>query len=986
MVCALAFFILTGSGHANLLGGLHWRLIGPFRGGRALAVTGVPGTPEKFYFGAVGGGVWMSENAGRTWVPVFDKEPVASIGAIAVAPSDPNVLYVGSGEADMRADIQQGDGMYKSTDAGKTWTNIGLADTRQIGKVLVDPRDPNVVYVAALGHQYGPNEQRGVFKSTDGGKTWSKSLYKGPDVGAIDLAMDPDDPGTLFATLWNTRRPPWSVYPPSMGPGSGLFKTTDAGQSWTQVKGDGFPAQTGRIGVTISPADHNRVYAVVDSPKPTEGGVYRSDDGGYNWTHSDGENRIWGRGWYFCGITADPKNPDEVYVMNTSAYRSTDGGHSFTPFKGAPGGDDYHTLWIDPDDANRLILGSDQGVVISVDHGATWSSWYNQPIGQFYHVVTDNRFPYWVYGSQQDSGAMALPSRTIHSGISAIDFRPIDAGGESGTIAPDPEHPGLLYSSTGSRELLDTAWVQAIDPTLEHNDTHWRSNWTMPIIASPNEKGVFYTSHQRIFRTADGGASWKLISPDLTRKISTAPPNLDPATAADGAELPRRGVVYWIAPSPVASGVIWAGTDDGLVWLTGDEGVHWRNVTPPQLTPWSKVGIVDASPFDAATATIAVDRHRLDDNRPYIYRTHDRGKHWKLVVDGLPADSWVNVAREDPKCPQLLYAGTDRGVYYSPDDGSHWQSMQLNLPPASVRDIVFGGNDIVVGTHGRAIWILDDPTPLRQASGQGLKLYRPSRACAFQRAGVWGFGANDEGTPFPPEEPQGENPAWGATFDYSLPSAAPQVVLTVRDSSGKLVRRLSSSDRPARIRRRQLDIPAYWIKPTPTLGTAPGGHRFAWNMRFGADDGPIVPPGQYSLTLTALGLSQTQPLAIVRDPRLRCTDSDLRAQFDFILAVDSETTGVRAAIAKARTAIEHDSKSSARLRALIGAAPYGATGPDGATFRDTSSLSYIAGALGSVRRGSESALGAPLLGYLRAFKALRHKAHEAEAKVKRLTG
>src|SRR5579862_1995923 len=470
---------------------LHWRLIGPYRGGRAVAACGVPGQPETFLFGAVGGGVWKSENAGRTWFPIFDKVRTASIGAIEVAPSDPSVIYVGTGEADMRSDIQQGDGMYKSTDGGKTWSHIGLEDTRQIGKILIDPNNPDTVYVAALGHQYGPNAERGVFKTTDGGKTWDKVLYKDENIGAIDMDFDPGDPSVIFAALWSTRRPPWSIYPPSIGPGGGLFKSTDAGKTWTQIKGHGFAGSTGRIGVCVSPSKHDRVYACVDSPDPDSGGVFRSDDAGATWTHVGTDPRIWGRGWYFCGIACDPKDPDKVYVMNTSTYRSTDGGRTWTAIKGAPGGDDYHIMWIEPDDPNKMILGSDQGVVVSVDGAKTWSSWYNQPTAQMYHVITDNRFPYWVYGSQQDSGAMAVPSRTIHTGISSLDWRPIDAGGESGTIAPDQLHPGTLLSSTGGKEELETGLQRSIDPTLEFSDTVWRSEWTQPIAGSPIDPHVF---------------------------------------------------------------------------------------------------------------------------------------------------------------------------------------------------------------------------------------------------------------------------------------------------------------------------------------------------------------------------------------------------------------------------------------------------------------------------------------------------------------
>ena len=969
-----------------MLGGLHWRLIGPFRGGRALAVAGVPGSPEKFYFGGVGGGVWETENAGRTWTPIFDKQPVASIGWIAVAPSDPNVIYVGSGEADMRADIQQGDGMYKSTDGGRSWSHIGLEDTRQIGRVVIDPKDANVVYVAALGHQYGPNAERGVFKTTDGGKSWNKSLYKTPDIGAIDLAMDPSDSSVLYAAMWHTRRPPWSVYPPSEGPGSGLFKSTDAGATWTQITGAGFPSNPGRIGVAVSPADTKRVYAFVDTNNPKTGGIYRSDDSGATWAQTDGEPRVWGRGWYFAGITADPKAPDTVYVMNTSAYRSTDGGKSFTPFKGAPGGDDYHTLWIAPDDPTRMILGSDQGVVISVDAGRTWSSWYNQPTGQFYHIVTDNRFPYWVYGSQQDSGAMAVLSRSIHSGISLMDTRPIDAGGESGTIAPDPLHPGLLYSSTGSKEQFLTAWNQNIDPTLLRPDEHWRSEWTMPIAVSPADPHVFYTSHQKVFRTADGGASWKIISPDLTRKNNTKPPNLDAAGLADNEGLARPGVVFWLAPSPVKAKQLWAGTDDGLLWLTEDDGAHWRDVSPPGLTSWSKVALIDASHFDANTAYVAVDRHRLDDNHPYIYRTHDRGKHWRAVTNGIPSGQFVNVVREDPKQAGLLYAGTDSGIYISFDDGAHWQSFQLNLPAASVRDIVFGGNDVVVGTHGRAIWILDDLARLRQpqlASSDTIQLYAPASACLFQRAGLWGFGVNDEGTPFPPEEPQGENPAWGAYFDYFLPSVRGPVVISVKDSSGALIRQISSTDKPPTVDFKQLDIPAYWVKPEPMLSAAPGSHRYVWDLRNGAGRSTrrrgggslLVPPGRYTVTLTAGGQSASQPLTVTRDPRVPATDADLRSQFKFAMEVSAEADDVRGAIARATKLLkQHGASWPAAKRDKVKAL----------TSDKPNSLAAIATRLGAVVGATESAPAAPTTEERLAFKALRDQAAADMRELKRL--
>ena len=653
---------------------LSWRLIGPLRGGRALAVTGVPGEPDHYYFGAVDGGVWESTNAGRTWNPIFDNQDIGSIGAIAVAPSDVKTIYVGSGEADMRSDIAYGNGMYKSTDGGKTWTHIGLEDTRQIGAVVVDPRDANVVYVAALGHQYGPNAERGVFKTIDGGKTWNKVLYKDENTGAISLSMDPQHPDTVYAALWQTRRPPWNTYPPSNGPGSGLYKTTDGGKSWTQLS-NGLPAKVGRVGLAVAPSNPSRVYAQVDtSASLAQGGVYRSDDGGASWTHEAGgaaQRRIWQRGWYFSGITVDTKNPDVVYVMDTATYRSDDGGKTFNAIKGTPGGDDYHTLWINPDDPTHMVLGSDQGVVVSVDRAKTWSSWYNQPTAQLYHVIADDRFPYWVYGAQQDSGAIAVPSQSIHQNITFMDWRPIDVGGESGYIAPDPNHPGKLFGGNDATyEDLATGWEQSIDAVTAYPDNVWRQTWTLPIVVSPVDHAL-YATRQQVFRSRDDGKSWTIISPDLTGPpTEDHPANLDPATLADNSGQPRRGVVYALAPSPFDAKTLWAGTDDGRVWITRDGGTRWNNVTPPQLQPWSKVGIIEASRLDRNTAYIAIDRHRLEDYRPYIYKTNDGGAHWSAIANGIPDGSFVNVVRADTHVRGLLYAGTERGMYVSFDDGA----------------------------------------------------------------------------------------------------------------------------------------------------------------------------------------------------------------------------------------------------------------------------------------------------------------------------
>jgi photosystem II stability/assembly factor-like uncharacterized protein len=958
---------------SNLFAGLQWRNIGPLRAGRAITVTGVPGQPNKFYFGAVGGGVWVTDNAGRTWTPIGDALPVPSIGAIAVAPSDANVIYVGTGEADMRSDIQHGDGVYKSIDAGKTWTHIGLDDTRQIGRIIVDPRNAGTVYVAGLGHQYGPNAERGVFKSSDGGKTWNKVLYKDENTGAIDLAIDPSNPNVLFASLWQTRRPPWNVYPPSNGPGSALYKTIDAGATWTRITGHGFPdgtpAPLGRIGIAISPADHNRIYTTVDTNDPKTGGIYRSDDSGLTWTHTDGEGRIWKRGWYFGQITADPKNVDQIYAMNTSTYRSTDGGRSFTAIKGSPGGDDYHALWIDPSDPNRMILGSDQGVVISLDGAKTWSSWYNQSTAQLYHIITDNRFPYWVYGAQQDSGAVAVPSRSVHSNISMLDWKPIDVGGESGTIAPDPVRSGLLYGNPPTLENINTNWEMTIDPTVKYPDTVWRSTWTLPIAVSPQNHRVLYMSHQQIFRTQDGGQTWHIISPDLTRKVNTVPSTLDAPTAADSTGLAHRGVVYWIAPSAIRAHQIWAGTDDGYIWITRDEGAHWTNVTPDALTPWSKVGIIDASHFDAQTAYAAVDRHRLDDNRPYIYRTHDGGKNWSLIVTGIPSDESVNVVREDPKRRGLLYAGTERHVYVSFNDGARWQPLQLNLPPASMRDIVFNGDDIILGTHGRGIWVLDNASPLREitASLEHSAAHLFAAPVAYRtRPG------SDQGTPLPIDEAALPNPPNGAMIDYYVGTATTPLVLEVLDSAGRVVRRWSSSQPPEAVNSRTLDIPAFWIHPAQPPSATSGMHRFMWDLKYA--NHVIAPPGSYSIRLNVSGKTYSQPLMVRRDPNYPASDGDLVAQFQLAQSIATENADVTKTLKRAQALV----KDHPQLRSVVGQAP--PTTPDdsvGKPAQDFESLRYIGDALQNLLDGVQSGDVRPTPDQYAAFRLLKTKADRA---------
>src|ERR1041384_5371592 len=731
---------------AKLYAGLKWRLIGPFRGGRVNGVSGVPGQPNTFYFGSVGGGVWKTTNAGRTWAPVFDSQPVASIGAIGVAPSNPNVVYVGSGEADMRSQISYGNGMYKSTDAGKTWAHIGLEGTRQIGRVLVDPKNPNIVFVAALGHAYGANPDRGVYRSRDGGAHWEKVLFKNDNIGAIDLAFDPQTSQIIYASLWNVRRPPWSIYPPSYGPGSGIFKSTDGGSTWQPLT-NGLPTEAvGHIGLAVAPANRNRVYAIVDAK---EGGLYRSDDAGTTWAKISGDNRIWGRGWYFCKTATDPKNPDVVYVSNTSLYRSTDAGKTWTAIKGAPGGDDYHQLWINPDDPKRMIVASDQGAVISVDGAVTWSSWYNQPTAQIYHLAADYRFPYWITGAQQDSGAVGTPSRSIHSEISNRDWEGLCAGGEAGYTAPDPLHPEILFGGTVSRCDVLTGETRNVSPERGATPGQYRHAWTQPLVFSKADPRALYYANQFLYKTTNGGESWTQISQDLTREDPGVPSNLNEAAAADAPTEKRRGVIYTIAPSPLRSSTIWIGTDDGLIQLTKDDGKTWENVTPPALTSWSKVVMIEASHFDVNEAYAAVERHQLSDYEPHIYRTLDSGKTWTEITRGLPAGVYVQTVKEDPTRQGMLFTGTERTVFVSFDDGDHWQSLQLNLPPASVRGLVIHADDLIVGTHGRGFWMIDNMTPLRQVSDQVAK----ANAYLFQPADAYLLTpGNDNGTPMPRDE------------------------------------------------------------------------------------------------------------------------------------------------------------------------------------------------------------------------------------------
>jgi photosystem II stability/assembly factor-like uncharacterized protein len=862
----------------SLYSGLRWRMIGPFRAGRVNAVSGVVGQPDTFYFGSVGGGVWKSTNDGRSWTPVFDSASAASIGAIGVASSNPNVIYVGTGEPDMRDSIQFGDGIYKSSDAGKSWKHIGLENTRQIGRIIVDPKNPDVVFVAALGHAYGPNPDRGVYRSRDGGASWQKVLFKNDDLGAIDLALDPTNSQIVYATLWNVRRPPWFIYTPANGLGAGIFKSVDGGTTWKEIS-EGIPAENrGHIGIAVAPANRNRVYAVVDAK---EGGVFRSDDAGSTWIRLSADKRLWDRGWYFEKVTIDPKNADIVYVMNTSVYRSNDGGKSWTAIKGAPGGDDYHQLWINPDDPKRMVLASDQGGIVSVDGAATWSSWYNQPTAQIYHVAADYRFPYWVTGAQQDSGAVGTPSRSRHSEISNRDWEGLCSGGESGYTAPDPLHPEILFGGAVSRCNVLTGETKNVSPERGAPENKFRHAWTQPLVFSQADPHALYYANQFLYKTTNGGESWSQISQDLTREDPGTPPNLNEAAAADGPTEKRRGVIYTIAPSPLRAPTIWIGTDDGLIQLTNDDGKTWQNVTPPELASWSKVVMIEASHSNVNEAYAAVERHQLEDYAPHIYRTRDAGKTWTEITKGLPAGIYVQTVKEDPERRGLLFAGTERSVFVSFDDGDRWQPLKLNLPPASMRDLAVHGDDLIVATHGRGFWVLDNVTPLRQIDNEvahaGAYLFRPGRVYSITAG-------SDNGTPMPRDEPLAENPPNGALIDYYLKSnASGPVTLEILDPAGEVIRKYSSEDKTTPVNPDTLSIPMYWVRPQETLSGAAGMHRWVWDLRptspqrpagaggggFGRGGAATVLPGTYEVKLTVSGKSYTQPLIVKMDPRGR---------------------------------------------------------------------------------------------------------------------
>ncbi len=868
----------------KLFSGMQWRQVGPFRGGRALAIEGVPGEPNTWYFGAVAGGVWKTSDGGANWAPIFDKQDISSIGAMAVAPSEHNTVYVGTGEAAIRGNTTYGTGVYKSVDAGKNWKNVGLRETRQIGALIVHPTNPDIVLVAALGHAFGANAERGIFRTSDGGKTWTKVLFKDENTGGIDVVFDPKNPNVVFAALWQARRQPWFFS--SGGSGSGLYKSEDNGVTWKQLTGNGLPdGILGRIGIAVSGADSNRVYTIIEAK---EGGIFRSEDGGEKWTKINDDGRFRQRAWYFSKIYADPKSPDTVYVLNTGAFKSVDGAKTFNLLPARHG--DHHGLWIDPNDPNRIGNANDGGASISTDGGKNWTTLNNQPTAQFYHVATDNAFPYHIYGAQQDNSNVCIASRTDSGTIGPEDWYPA-GGGECGFVLPDPRDWRVIYSnSEGYINRYDKNKEQSQDISVwpMDNSGHGavdlahRFQWVTPFIMSRHNPDVLYTAAECVFKSTDRGASWSQISQDLTRNDkSKQQPSGGPLTN-DITSVEYYDTIFALAESPRQPGILWAGTDDGLVQVSTDDGKTWAKVTP-KMPDWSTVSIIDASPHDANTAYVAVDRHRLDDFKPYIFRTNDLGKTWTAITNGIPDGAYTRAVREDPKRKGLLYAGTELGVYFSLDDGMHWQALQMNLPQSPIHDLVVKDDDLVVATHGRSFWVLDDLTPLRQVDAQktaaDVVLYQPQTALRLHFA-----------EEFDKRQPVGDNPPPGAIINYYFKTTPKdEVTLDILDAQGRLVRHLSSKEK------KENEQPPEWpdrVEPVKTIPANEGMNRFAWDLRYNnpvqipgafyagnGPRGPLALPGDYQLKLTANGKTQMATLHLAIDPRTKGQEAELQKQF-----------------------------------------------------------------------------------------------------------
>ena len=907
----LSTLIACGGAAANaqpvdpaLYSTLNWRLLGPFRAGWAEMIVGVPSEPNTFYFGASGGGVWKTDDAGRTWTSLFDKGGSSAIGAIAVAPSNPDVIYIGGGQPEPRYDVQSGRGVYKSTDGGRTWTDLGLADTKYIGRIWVSPTNPNTEVVGAVGHFFGPSDARGIFRSTDGGRTWTHPLAPGGFTGVNDVVSDPKNPRTLFASTWEARQYPWQSYFTKIaGPGSGIWRSDDEGAHWHRLTGGGWPTgPLGRISLAAArKAGKLRVYASVDADNVQ--GLWRSDDGGAHWKRVNPGAAF--ANYYFNRVTVDPRDPDVVYLTGQSIRRCTAGGATCDIFRGSPGGDDYHSVWVDPKNPGHIAEGSDQGASISLNGGRTWSSWYNQPTGQLYHLAADNGFPYWVYAGQQDSGTVAIASRSDYGSISWRDWHPV-GGDERDYDIPDPTDPNIVYGSglggRVSRWDARTGQVTDVSPWplsnygLRPTTVAHHFNWVTPLVASQSGPPALYEGGDVLFKSTDQGNSWSIISPDLVGKRAGAT-NCGGDVTLEAALPCGYGTIVSIQPSPNSPAEVWTGSDTGIVSMTRDGGASWAQTTLPEIRPWSKIASIDISSLDPNAGYVAVDGHRIDDWAPHIFHTHDGGRSWTEITRGLPAGQVVTAVRADPVAPGLLYAGNETGVFVSFDDGNDWQPLQQNLPTAWARDLLVHGDDLIAATQGRAIWVLGDLALLRQlqpaTASQAFRLFTPAPAARVRFD-------NNHDTPLTPETAVGQNPPEGAVIDYWLGSAPHgPVTLDIRDSAGAVVRHFSSADAPENLPADRY-FQAGWVKPQPTLSAAPGEHRWVWDMRrprpkaieynytiaavWGLDTpldprGQLVEPGRYTAVLTVDGQSQSVPIDIAADPRVINADYTAARQF-----------------------------------------------------------------------------------------------------------
>ena len=893
IIIVLAIVLAIGQASAGEFDSiLRWRNIGPYRGGRTRAICGVPSQPNVFYMAPVNGGVFESNDYGRTWQPIFDDQPTASVGAIAVSLSNSNVVYVGSGEGLHRPDLSVGDGIYKSTDAGKTWTHLGLRDGQQIAQVAVDPKNADRVFVAVAGHPYGPNEERGICRSLDGGKTFEKVLYRDENIGASDVQIDPSDPQVVYAALWESREGPWEngVF---NGDGGGIFKSADGGNTWRQLT-KGLPLDIVQANIAIAPSAPKTLFAAARTK--TIAKLYRSDDGGETWhgTTDDPRPGLGIGGGDLPVVRFDPKNPQIVYSASVVCWKSTDGGKTWDGWRGAPGGDDYQNVWVNPNNPDIILMGSDQGAIVTVNAGKSWSSWYNQSTAQLYHVGADNTFPYRLYSGQQESGSVGIKSRGDEGQITFRDWRPV-AAEEYGYVVADPLDPDIIIGGKLTRFDRRTGQAQNILPVPVQTEG-FRMLRTEPVVFSSFDPHLLFFAGNTLWQTRDRGDHWQKISPDLSRQNYELPPSVGKYKEQATKQAHRRGVIYTVAPSPLEANRIWCGSDDGLIYLTTDGGKTWPNVTPPNISPWQKISLIDAGHFDRNTAYAAVNTMRIDDLRPHIFATHDSGKTWTEIANGIPAGQIFNAVREDAQREGLLFAGAEKGVYVSFDDGANWEPLRLNLPATSVRDLIIRNDDLIVATHGRGFWILDNISPLRQFNKTQREdlLYKPQIALRV-RANL------NTDTPLPPDEPAGENPPEGAMIDYFLSKdATSPVTIEVKDGKGQLVRKYSSADVPVTPNPARLRIPSYWIRPQHSVSTKRGMHRFLWDMHYTPvpnvepafpisatfrNTAPVVTspwaaPGGYTVTLAVDGKSFSRPLTVAMDPRVKTSAAELQEQFD----------------------------------------------------------------------------------------------------------